>query len=116
MEQTECSEMSAHKFQTPGNNPKKEYNIRFPFTKRLLHSSPTFSSIFVLPTVGPCIGTPVRDGRQRQTDEEFITNRLHFDSKVSLFVRDRQIFSFHYVPGAPLIGGKDFRVQHHTGH
>ena len=26
MEQTECSETSAHKIQTPGNHPNKEYN------------------------------------------------------------------------------------------
>ena len=26
MEQTECSETSAHKIQAPGNYPKKEYN------------------------------------------------------------------------------------------
>jgi hypothetical protein len=28
MEQTECSETSAHKIQMPGNHLKKEYNVR----------------------------------------------------------------------------------------
>ena len=28
MEQTECSEMSAHKIRMPGNHPKERYNIQ----------------------------------------------------------------------------------------